>query len=155
MSRTPISKVVVLALILLVGAAIWWHQEKEAPQIPVHLQKVRCIPERSNCNATIDGGQLQWRIDAPIQYLKAFPNRIYLKNIADKDVRQISIDYVMIGMEMAANRSVFKRISSGVWQTESVIPICSSGRKDWVAVVRLQTRQGIWQTGFMFSVTKK
>ena len=154
MTRAQISKGVIVLLVLVAGISIWW-QQHQLPQIPVQLKSVSCQPAKGDCNVMIDGGQLQWRVESPLQYLKAFPSHIRLLNIADKDVLHVSMDFVMRGMEMAVNRSDFKRKSAGVWQTESVLPICASGRKDWLAIVRLETRQGVWQVGFEFTLSKK
>jgi len=153
-SRTPISKGVIVLLVLVAFVSLWW-QQHQRPQIPVTLESVSCQPANGDCHVTIDGGQLQWRVDSPLQYLQAFSSHIRLENIADKDVRHVSMKFIMRGMEMAVNRSEFKRQSAGVWQAESVLPICASGRKDWLAIVRLETRKGVWQVGFAFTLSKK
>lgn len=140
-------------LVMLAGISLWWQRQR--PQIPAHLAKLSCQPETGNCIANIGKGQLRWSVEKHIPYLQSFPSRIHLLNIADQDVRRVSVDFVMQGMQMAANRSVFKRQSADIWIAQSVLPVCASGRKDWTAIVRVETRRGIWQTGFQFTVTKK
>lgn len=154
MTLASLSKWATVLLAVLVGIGLWWQQQRP-PQIPLHLAVLSCQPEAGNCIARIGDGRLHWSVEKPIPYLHTFQSEIRLQNIADKDVRRVSVDYVMQGMRMAANRSVFNRQSANRWQAHSVLPVCASGRKDWTAIIHVETRQGVWQTGFLFTVTKK
>ena len=150
MNVVPFVKVIAVLAVLLALVFLWRHEQRSPEQKP--LTKISCQPTKENCVAKTEAGQLQWSVEKSIQYLKPFLNKIQLSNAQQNDVHQISIEFVMQGMQMAANRSVLKKQSSGIWQAQSVLPMCVSGRKDWLAIVSVETDQGIWQTGFQFSL---
>jgi len=147
-----ISRLVVL-FVLIALIFIWQNNQSSVEQQVI--SKIICQPTMSNCLSPVGDGKLQWSVEKSIQYLKPFMNKIELTNIQEKDVQQISIEFVMQGMQMAVNRSIFTKQTSGLWQAQSVLPICVSGRKDWLAIVRVETHQGVWQTGFQFQLPEK
>lgn len=145
----------VIAVLMVILAMFFWWRHEQSPPEQNPLSKIACQPIEGNCVAKIEAGQLQWSVEKSIQYLKPFLNKIQLSNVQQNNVRQISIEFIMQGMQMAVNRSVFKKQSSGIWQAQSVLPICVSGRKDWLAIVRVESQQGVWQTGFQFQLPAK
>lgn len=149
-------KWLLLLAILLTIISLWWQgQQQPLSQTAVSVGQIKCDPITKNCVAKVDGGELQWFVDGPIHYLKPFTSKIQLRNIAASDVLNVSVEFAMKDMQMAANRSVFTQQAKDIWQAQSLLPICASGRKDWLATVRLETKQGIWQSGFEFIVPGK
>ena len=147
-----VNGIVVLIVIMMLTFIL---KNNEVSVEKLTTSKVICQPTMSNCLSPIGDGKLQWSVEQSIQYLKPFMNKIELTNIQVRDVQQISIEFVMQGMQMAVNRSIFKRQASGLWQAQSVLPICVSGRKDWQAIIRVETHQSVWQTEFQFQLPAK
>ena len=110
---------------------------------------------KKNCVAKIDEVEMTWFVENPIHYLKPFTNKIQFRNISESDVSRVTIEFVMQGMEMAVNRSEFTQQSNDQWQAQSILPICASGRKDWLAIVSVETKQGKWQSSFQFFLAGK
>lgn len=145
-----------LLAILLVIIGLWWQGQRQPfSQTEISVGQIKCEPLKKDCIAKVGDGELLWFIESPIHYLKPFQSKIQFNNISANEIIHVSVEFVMQGMRMAANRSVFSQQSKDIWQAQSVLPICASGRKDWLAIVRLETKQGVWQSGFEFVLPGK
>lgn len=141
-----------LLLLVVVGMSFWWQNKYQHKTI--NVPTIKCQPQNGNCVVNFSTGKLTWLVKGDIQYLQPFEHSIELTNVSEQDIQSISIEFVMQGMQMAANRSMFKKQSIGAWKAQSVLPVCVSGRKDWLAVVKIESLHGVLQTGFQFSLEK-
>ena len=130
--------------------AYWWQQQSSP--IAVSAGVVDCQPAQGTCSVETKLGRLQWTVKHDIQYLKPFMSQVRLSNSKAVNISRASIEFLMQGMEMAANRSVLQQQSKNQWQAQSILPVCASGRKDWLGVVRLESQKGVWQASFRFKV---
>lgn len=137
---------------VLVGIGLWW-QTRQPQQVNI-ISEIQCQPTKGDCIASFAGGQLIWLVKDDIKYMQKFEHVIELSKNTTQNIQNLSIEFVMQGMQMAANQSVFIKHSDGVWKSQSVLPVCVSGRKDWLAVVKIESAQGQWQTGFKFTIEK-
>lgn len=51
--------------------------------------------------------------------------------------RAVSIGFEMEGMEMGPNRYRLVRDADGIWRARVLLPVCVSGRRDWLMVVEI------------------
>lgn len=92
-----------------------------------------CSPASSaGCTATQAGYRVTLRFDAPARSLSPLPLTLQVSPAPQK----AEVRFVMTGMDMGMNRFAFSRAGSE-WHARAMIPACSSGRADWVAVVRM------------------
>lgn len=58
--------------------------------------------------------------------------------VRTEGMKAVTVNFSMRGMTMGLNRYALARTSEGGWQGEVTLPICVSGRTDWVAEFDLQ-----------------
>lgn len=63
--------------------------------------------------------------------LQPFP--VVIKPEGMMDIKSVSVSFIMRDMVMGTNRYTLIRTPTGEWQGEVTLPICVSGRTDWVA----------------------
>jgi len=57
---------------------------------------------------------------------------------SDADLESVIVSLEMQGMDMGQNRYRLLKVDGGSWQADITLPVCASGRSDWVAVFELQ-----------------
>lgn len=50
---------------------------------------------------------------------------------------QVYAEFVMQGMEMGLNRYRLEHQPNGAWQGRVTLPVCVSGRRDWLLVLEV------------------
>ncbi|TCK17329.1 hypothetical protein DFR30_0557 [Thiogranum longum] len=53
-------------------------------------------------------------------------------------LESVTVSLEMQGMEMGQNRYRLLKTDAGSWQADITLPICTSGRSDWIAVFDVQ-----------------
>lgn len=71
------------------------------------------------------------RMGPDIHALRPFP--IQLNSNNDLGIEQITVSFSMRGMDMGSNRYRLETDGQGAWQAQVILPICVSGRSDWLA----------------------
>lgn len=101
---------------------------------------VTCADLTQGC--TIRG--IEVRADQPPSALHPF-----LLSVRAPGARQVSAEFVMQGMEMGLNRYRLIAEKNGLWQARVTLPVCVSGRRDWVLWLEVDgERRGLaFQTG--------
>lgn len=64
------------------------------------------------------------------------PFKVSLSSTTGLEAVSVSLD--MQDMSMGQNHYRLLRGDNGVWQTDVTLPVCASGRSDWIAVFELQ-----------------
>jgi hypothetical protein len=124
---------VVLALLLLVAGCQRQPPDKQAA-LELNLDSA-CDPTQGACAAKGSGVQLSFQPRTAIRPLQAFPVTVHLAGM-EADI--VTVDFSMPSMNMGWNRYRLLRQSGGVWSGEVILPVCSSGRHDWVARVEVE-----------------
>lgn len=68
--------------------------------------------------------------------LQPFP--VVVKPEGMKGMEVVTVSFSMRGMAMGLNRYTLARTAEGGWDGEVTLPICVSGRTDWIAEFDLQ-----------------
>jgi len=142
--------------ILVLGLAVLFAAgcDKPATQsLPVSdLQlSADCLPEQG-CSATADGLTVRVRFDTPATALKPFPISIEIDS--EKTVETVMATFSMRGMDMGLNRYRFERDAQGHWHGTVTLPICVSGRSDWIAAFEMTTAQRRYRLQIPFVLRK-
>jgi hypothetical protein len=110
-----------------------------------------CDITQTGCNSSADGIRLRLELKDSPGALQAFPAHVHidgLQNPAQLDVRVI---FSMQGMDMGDLRQklVFNQ-QSGEWSGQVILPICTSGRSDWLARVEVIDGKKIYAAEYAF-----
>lgn len=97
----------------------------------------KCNPQNKICNVKHKDFTIEISLDENIFYLKPF-NVSILSN--DKvDIEKIYVDFKMKDMNMGLNRFRLKNKGEQKWLGVVVLPVCITGRPDWIATVDIFT----------------
>lgn len=103
---------------------------------------------RSGCTGRSDSLSASVRMASPRSALKPF-------NIAlsgDAGLEAVTVNLEMQDMGMGQNRYRLLRTDDGSWQADITLPICFSGRSDWIAVFELQMPGRRYQLSVPFTL---
>lgn len=117
-----------LALVLLLAAGC----DPATPGTPV-----ACADLEAGCAA----GGIRVRTDAPPSALRPFRLTVEAPAAA-----RVSAEFAMEGMEMGLNRYRLLPAGEGRFEARVVLPVCVSGRRDWLLWVEADGRR----VGFAF-----
>lgn len=97
-----------------------------------------CKPLGTECRAARDKRLIGLRLPPEIQPLTRFPITVRLEGI---DAHAVTVQFEMKSMDMGVNRFTLHS-RDGAWTGEAILPVCTSGRADWIATVRAATGAG-------------
>jgi len=138
---------VVLVFITAYGVGQWLNSQQSASNLPVKIMTAEpCDLTHQACQAKFDEHILSLVfIDKP-SALKPF--RVRLESDSQQ-IDNVVLDFKMRGMNMGINRYRLKN-QDGFWQNKLVLPVCTSGRNDWLLTVELEQKGVLWITDFNF-----
>ena len=155
-ARWLLGSFIVLALLSLV----WSHRPSslsvDAPVsgslIPLILP-ADCTLKGDGCTVTV-GTLGTMTIHAPERIvplhkfvLTAVPSAELAKNLG-----AVSVDFQMIGMDMGVNQYPLSRAADGAYTQTIILPVCTTTRTDWVALLSMTTTHGSYLAKIPFSV---
>ncbi|VAW80720.1 hypothetical protein MNBD_GAMMA15-129 [hydrothermal vent metagenome] len=105
---------------------------------------------RQGCTGQSDGVSVAVRMTPHRTALKPF--RIELSS--DANIEAVGLSLKMRGMEMGQNRYRLLRSDTGAWQSEVTLPVCTSGRSDWIAILDLHTSNRLYRLSVPFTLDK-
>ncbi|MCG5515065.1 MULTISPECIES: hypothetical protein [unclassified Ectothiorhodospira] len=137
--RNPPPWQVLTVILLVLGLSIWGSETWLRPMLDpgagdrVLLEMPEgCELNRAGCTVGLDGMRLTLRGPDTIPPLEDFD--LILE--AQGPVEPLEVSYIMPGMDMGVNRFAFGAGDEGIWHAPSALPVCMSGRLDWLAQVR-------------------
>jgi hypothetical protein len=87
------------------------------------------------CLARAGGFHVQFRIGSQARALTPFPVHVQIEDGAE--IEAVTVTFSMKGMEMGLNRYRLQQQSDGRWNADVILPICTSGRSDWIVGLEL------------------
>ncbi len=113
-----------------------------------------CQPELRPCSVSLAGRQLRFSLPKQAFYLQVFPVEVSLAGFAGNELEAVSIRFEMPGMNMAGNQ-VQLSVNKGLWHGKAMLPVCTSGRSDWQAMVDVKAKGKTYRAIFSFVVAGK
>jgi hypothetical protein len=108
-----------------------------------------CNPAMRPCAVDLGDGQLLLRFDRPPRPLKPFVVELQLLGEWSELPPPVVLSFQMQGMEMGLNRFALEQMADRRWRGEVTLPVCSSGRRDWLVDVIIEgERPQVVQFGF-------
>lgn len=96
---------------------------------------LNCEPAIHSCAADLGDGQLLLRFDRPPEPLEPFVAELQLLGEWPEPRPSVVLSFQMQGMDMGLNRFALEPTADGHWRGEVTLPVCSSGRRDWLVDV--------------------
>lgn len=126
-----------------------------APQ-SVLLGTGQCSPLGEECVVRGKGGvALALRLPEAVPPLTRFAIEV---RVAGIDAESVTVDFEMPDMDMGLNRARLARVAradtSDRWTGAASLPVCLTGRLDWVARVIVRTADAAYRADFPFIMTR-
>lgn len=84
--------------------------------------------------------------------LQPFPLRVKAETVGP--LERVTVGFTMRGMDMGRNRYALQQGANGEWTGSITLPVCVSGRSDWVAGFELQTADKSYRVDVPFVLSK-
>ena len=147
-------------LLMLAGLATYHFMmsAKNATKQPVLLEstKTDCNPVEVVCQAGDAKHAVTLYFPDKVVYLKPFKIRVTIQGIGIESIEKVNVDFKMVGMDMGLNRFglLAKNDEKGnvYYEGEGILPVCVSGRVDWLASTQIITPDKLYEATFNFKV---
>jgi len=163
MSMTQARWLVATFVALAVLSFIWGHN-------PAHLGKpqtvsgaIQSIPVPKGCPLKGTGceltlpqlGTVLVQAPAAIKPLQKFAFTVTPLGEAAKSLGAINVNFQMVGMDMGINQYPLDRQADGQYRQTIILPVCTSTRTDWVAILSLNSTKGDFVAKIPFVVDRR
>ena len=125
MKRVALPLLLAIALIAIAVAG-WWLKR------PAEAVAVACADPLAGCVFRHDGTDVTLRFSAQPEPMTAFG-----LTLQAPATRRASAEFQMVGMDMGFNRYDFKPAGEGAFAAQVTLPVCVSGRRDWMLILDL------------------
>lgn len=157
-----------LLALLALGGVVWMDESVLRAPPSVFLGTVIVLPQADaacnpvveagspqGCSISQDGRGMRLLLEGDVRPLRPFTLRLKLPDTVRSQVKQASVDFVMLGMDMGINRYTLRQQSDGDLAAQVILPVCSVGRSDWVAqlsvVVGVDQGEEMWTWSVPFT----
>ncbi len=98
-----------------------------------------CRVTEARCEASGSSALVSLMFDGPVTPMSIFGVDVGVAGLAPERVDSVRLAFEMAGMDMGQNRYLLKPVTlpAGMshWQTQAMLPVCTTGRRDWLAIV--------------------
>jgi hypothetical protein len=142
--------VVIVILLLLSLYPVSINNEQQENSFSIH----QCQALATGCKASIENIQVEIRFPESIVFLQPFPLEVRLSGNQQIPVDKLTVEFKMADMDMALNFSQLEQTDNNklLWTGKGVLPVCTTGRTDWLAIISIQQDGKVQQTAFQFEV---
>ena len=113
-----------LLLIALAGLLVWQNQAQRGQGV---LRTLACPDLHKGCRIDLDGLDVKVSVDGQLKPLQAF-----LVRVESRKATKVEARFTMEGMDMGFNLYTLRADKKGVFQANVTLPVCVTGRRDWV-----------------------
>lgn len=113
-----------------------------------------CDVARNRCLAKDASIAVYLRLGSLAATLEPFPVEVTVQTADGAAPSRVEIEFLMSGMDMGINRYRLDAGEDGQWLGRAILPVCTTGRRDWLAVVNVVMGERTWQAGFPFTVRR-
>ena len=141
-----INLVIGLVVVVLLGVAGAYLKKLVSTEsqdaIPLQAES-NCDLAKQACVASQDGKSIKVDFSRPVTYLQKIAVAVQLQGYEKESVKKIIIDFSMRDMQMGINRFELKsQDATDNWQGMVILPVCVSGRVDWLVKLYVETDTG-------------
>jgi len=138
----------IIIILLSIGDIGEIIDETQKQQNTVDFGRIgNCNPSRAICSirSQFDNQsvKLSIQMDERIVVLTPFEIKLQIEGISNHKIKEASIDFSMIDMDMGVNNQFFKLLKTegsqnSHWSAIGNLAVCVSGRSDWLATINIQ-----------------
>ncbi len=155
--------IIIPLLIMLAGLAVYHFimSSKNTAKQPVLLESAKsdCNPVEFVCEAGNTKHAVTLQFPEKVVYLKPFKIRITTQGFENESIEKVNVDFKMVGMDMGLNRFGLRAMNDEkgnvYYEGEGILPVCVSGRVDWMANTQIITSDKFYEATFKFKVGKQ
>lgn len=103
----------------------------------------QCDVSAGGCRVLSDDLDLILRFGPEIRALKPFDIEFQFDRSVQQ-VQEILVRFVMSGMSMGLNEYQLIENEAGLWTGRVTLPVCTSGRSDWLAEITIESDRTRW-----------
>ena len=143
--------VLVAAIVLLV--LFFYPASIEENKKELSYSVLPCQTFIAGCTAKIGDADIQIKFPDNIVFLKHFPIEVRIP--ASKNaINKVTVDFQMVNMNMGLNFYHLTQSDKdkGLWTGKGVLPVCTTGRTDWLAIISLQSENETKRLAFEFTI---
>lgn len=140
--------VVAASLVLL--SACSDQPEPVKPVTPLSLKADCKVLE--GCRVNDSGVSMEILFETRPRALQPFPVRVKIEAVGL--LEQVTVGFTMRGMDMGQNRYALQQGADDEWTGSITLPVCVSGRSDWVAGFELQTADKNYRVDVPFVLSR-
>lgn len=123
--------------------------DNQAPAELLALEQ-SCDIASAGCVAANEHLSVKVKFDSGFGALKPFRLRLQLDQITPVKIDGIELVFSMQGMQMGLNKYRLIRETDRLWTATVTLPICTSGRSDWLADFELKSSDQKWTARIPF-----
>ena len=123
----------------------------------IQIEPRNCDVESKKCIVELNEFKINISFDENIYYLKPFNISVTNENMDDLELESIQVDFKMKTMDMGVNRFFFKKNeveNAQIWNAKALLPICVTGRADWISEFIVSTKSSKYLVSLPISVKK-
>lgn len=144
----------VIFLIIVITFAVSYFYLVKQSDIQIETIAIdNCYPQKQACVVNVAGSEMTISMSDKIYYLKPFYVSIR-ETPPSANIIMINVNFNMTNMNMGVNRSKLT-LNDDVWAGKALLPICVTGRADWISEVEIQTNNSKTIFSFPISVDKQ
>ncbi len=158
MKKALLLLVLVLATIGVTYYIVTNNELEQKPGHALSLRDVNCNPAKTVCVAADQDYAITLYFPEQVHYLTPFRMLVTTKGFRNTAIEAVNVEYTMVGMDMGLNRftlaSMIDEKGKASYEGEGILPVCVSGRVDWLANVHIITAEKVYEAEFKLAVTK-
>lgn len=111
-----------------------------------------CNPLGNQCVAGLESMAITLRLEDAARPLEPFRVEVEIDAANAREIESVKVRFSMVGMNMGINQFQLDRGADGSWQGLAILPVCSTGRVDWLADVEAQHGREAYTAEFFVTV---
>jgi hypothetical protein len=112
----------------------------------------QCSPVGSPCMSMGDDLSMEFQLGPDISAMRKFPIQVKTRKLPDLVIDNVRIEFKMQGMEMGQNNFLLQASDDNTWDGHAILPVCVSGRSDWMARVVASSGSNEYVAEYYFMV---
>lgn len=134
LTQTAVSFVVVVVL-AVAGFYLGRHWQAAGETYERAAGPANCDLRVGACRADLPDASVTFAISPPeLPLMKTLTLEVVLQ---PPGAREVFVDIRGLNMDMGVNRTRLAQVENGVWQGETILPVCSQRRMEWEAAVQI------------------
>ena len=129
------------------GQVLRTHKEGSAELKLMKKAHDFCDPSSSTCGVSYLSHQVEIRFNQKPSALQSFTVHV---QAGDLHIEDMLVDFRMEDMDMGSNIIRLKNTDNSQWLGQTILPVCSLGRNDWIMQLKIKSKDTWWYTDFFF-----